>query len=355
MNKLISIIILTFNSKKYIEDCLQSVLEQTYENIEIVVVDNNSKDRSVEIVRKILREYKRGQSAFANLPAGKAGATADRVILNNKNFGYAEGNNVGIRESRGEYIILLNVDTILDKDFVQEIAGSFEKDSKIGSVQGKVYQLNNNHPPVSEARKTKIIDTFGFTVFKSGRIIDAGQGTEDIDQYSSTGSGLRKVFGVNGVAPAYRRIALNDIKLKDEYLDKDFFCYCEDVDLAWRLNWRGWLVVFNPNAVVWHDRTSSKSVGKGWKEFRKTRKSQSLWMRKISWRNTWLVFIKNLPFKSFLNPQFLKRQIKFGLYLLFFEPRVLLAKFEIIKLFPRMLKKRKLIMKNKKVNYVRLD
>lgn len=332
MNKLVSIIILNYNSEKYIENCLNSVLEQTYPNIEILIIDNGSRDKSIEIAKGIPMKYKMDK----------------RIILNNKNLGYAEGNNVGIRESRGEYIILLNVDTIVDKNFVQEIASSFEKDSKIGSVQGKVYQLNNN-------QKTRIIDTFGFTVFKSGRIIDAGQGTEDIDQYPSTGSGLRKVFGVNGVAPAYRRIALNDIKLKDEYLDKDFFCYCEDVDLAWRLNWRGWLVVFNPNAVVWHDRTSSKSVGNGWKEFRKTRKSQSLWMRKISWRNTWFTFIKNLSFKSFLNPQFLKRQIKFGLYLLFFEPRILLAKFEIIKLFPRMLKKRKLIMKNKKVNYVRLD
>ena len=66
----------------------------------------------------------------------------------------------------------------------------------------------------------------------------------------------------------------------------------------------------------------------------------------------WLAFIKNLPFKSFFHPQFIKRQIKFCLYLLFFEPRVLLAKFEIIKLLPRMLKKRKIIMKNKKVDYV---
>ncbi|HUT96313.1 MAG TPA: glycosyltransferase family 2 protein [Candidatus Paceibacterota bacterium] len=331
MNKLVSIIILNYNSEKYIKNCLNSVLEQTYPNIEILVVDNDSKDKSIEMANGIIGDCKGNK----------------RIILNNKNLGYAEGNNVGIRESRGEYVILLNVDTILDRNFVQEIVSSFEKNAKIGSVQGKIYQLNN--------RKTKIIDTFGFTVFKSGRIIDTGQGTEDINQYPLTDSRLRKIFGVNGVAPAYRRIALNDIKLKDEYLDKDFFCYCEDVDLAWRLNWRGWPVVFNPNAVVWHDRTSSKSVGKGWKEFRKTRKSQSLWMRKISWRNTWLVFIKNLPVKSFLNPQFLKRQIKFGLYLLFFEPRVLLAKFEIIKLFPRMLKKRKLIMKNKKVNYVRLD
>lgn len=322
MNKLVSIIILNYNSEKYIKNCLNSVIDQTYKNIEILVVDNNSKDNGVEIAKEINGNH--------------------NVILNKKNLGYAGGNNVGIAESSGEYVVLLNVDTILDKDFIQEIVNSFEKNPKIGSVQAKVYQLNKDE-------KTKIIDTIGFTAYKSGRIVDTGQGKEDNDNYNYD------IFGVNGVAPAYRRIALNDIKLNHEYLDEDFFCYCEDVDLAWRLNWRGWSVVFNPNAVIWHDRTSSKSVGKGWKEFRKTRKSQSLWMRRISWRNTWLTFIKNLPFKSFFNPQFLKRQIKFGLYLLFFEPRVLLAKFEIIKLFPKMLKKRKLIMKNKKVNYVRFN
>lgn len=305
---------------------MQSVLEQTYQNIEILVIDNNSSDNSAETARKILKESQKNQ----------------KIILNKKNLGYAGGNNTGIRESRGEYIVLLNVDTILDKNFVQEISSSFEKDNKIGSVQAKVYQLD-------KGVKTKIIDTMGFAAYKSGRIIDLGQGKEDNGCYNQS------IFGANGVAPAYRRTALNDIELNQEYLDEDFFCYYEDVDLAWRLNWRGWSTVFNPHALVWHDRTSSKSVGGGWKEFRKIRKTQSLWMRRISWRNSWLTFIKNLPLKSFFRPQFLKRQIEFAFYLLIFEPKVLLAKFEIIKLLPKMLKKRKLIMKNKKANHDRLN
>jgi GT2 family glycosyltransferase len=313
MNKLISINILTYNGEKWIEKCIKSVLEQTYPNIEILVIDNASTDNTLEKIQNI------------------------KIIKNEKNLGFSAGHNIGIRESKGEYVIVLNQDIVLDKNFIQEIVNCFEKNEKIGSIQPKIYQFNNGS-------KIEIIDVAGFQFFKSGRIIDIGQGEEDIGQYDQ----LFEIFGADGAAPAYRRTALNSIKLKEEYFDEDFFCYAEDFDLAWRLNSKGWISVFEPKAILWHNRKSSKSTSGGWKEFRETRKSQSLWLRKISWRNTWFAFIKNLPLKSFFHPQFLKRQIKFGLYLLFFEPKVLLAKFEIIKLLPRMLKKRKMIMKNKK-------
>jgi len=318
MNKLVSIIVLTYNSEKYIKNCLQSIFKQTYKNIELIVIDSNSEDKSVDLIRETLREYKGAQ----------------KVILSDKNLGYAKGNNLGIKQSKGDYVVILNPDIVLDKDFIQKIIDTFEKDKKIGSVQAKILQLNHGI-------KTNIIDTVGFKFLKSGEINDLGQGNEDKQQYDN----LQQVFGTNGVAPAYRRIALDSIKLKEEYFDEDFFCYVEDFDLAWRLNLQNWLCVFESKAIVWHDRTSSKSISGGWKEFRQTRKSQSLWLRRISWRNMWLTYIKNLSLKLFFHPQFIKRQIKSVVYLLFFEPRVLFAKFEIIKFLPKMLKKRKLMQK----------
>ncbi|MCX6729964.1 MAG: glycosyltransferase family 2 protein [Candidatus Portnoybacteria bacterium] len=314
MNKLVSIIVLTYNSEKYIENCLQSIFSQTYRDIEIILIDNSSKDNSVKLSEEKLKNYTGNQ----------------RIIINKENFGYAGGNNVGIKESRGEYVVIINPDVVLENNYIEETVNEFEQNPQIGSVQGKYYQLNNEI-------KTKIIDTVGFKFFKSGRVIDEGQGDKDVGQYEEK----REVFGVNGNAAAYRRKTLNDIKYKEEYFDEDFFCYAEDFDLAWRVKARGWKCIYVPQAILWHNRTSSKSIGGGWKEFRQTRKLQSLWLRKISWRNIWLTFIKNLPLKGFFHPQFLKRQIKFGFYLLFFEPKVLLAKFEIIKLLPKMLKKRK--------------
>ena len=313
MNKLASIIILTYNSEKYIENCLKSIFEQTYDNVELIVIDNCSKDNTVDKIRNSKFEIRNF-----------------KFIENSINLGYAGGNNVGIRQSRGEYVFIINPDVILDENYVRKIVDEFGKDPQIGSVQAKVYQMNNGI-------KTNLIDTVGFKFFKSGRIIDEGQGDEDKGQFNQ----VKEVFGVNGAAAAYRRMTLNDIKYKEEYFDEDFFCYTEDFDLAWRMKNKGWKCLYVPEAILWHDRTSSKSISGGWKEFRKTRKSQSLWMRKISWRNMWLAFIKNLPFKSFFHPQFIKRQIKFSFYLFFFEPGVLLAKFEIIKLLLKMIKKRK--------------
>ena len=327
MNKLASIIVLTYNSEKYIENCLKSILGQTYKNIELIIVDNYSKDSSV----KIIENWK--------LRVGNC-----KFIENSINLGYAKGNNLGINESEGEYAFIINPDVVLEENYIAETIKIFEKDSQIGSVQGKIYQLIYKE-------KTKIIDTVGFRVFESGRVIDEGQGEQNSEKYNN----VVETFGVNGAAAAYRRETLNDVRLKEEYFDEDFFCYAEDLDLAWRAKWRGWKCVFCPEAVLWHDRTSSKSIGGGWKEFRKARKLQSLWMRRISWRNMWFTYIKNLSIKSFLNSKFLKRQIKFSIYLLIFEPRILLAKFSIIKLLPKILKKRKLIMKNKKVKYVRLN
>jgi GT2 family glycosyltransferase len=314
MNKLVSIIVLTYNSEKYIEKCLESVLTQTYNNLELIIIDSDSKDNSIKLTKKALEKYNGNQ----------------KIILCEKNLGYAGGNNIGIKESNGEYVVIVNPDIVLKESYLQEVVNEFEQNSKIGSVQGKYYQLNNGI-------KTKIVDTVGFKFFKSGRLIDEGQGDEDNGQYEEK----REIFGVNGNAAAYRRKTLNDIKYKEEYFDEDFFCYVEDFDLAWRAKNKGWKCIYAPKAILWHDRTSSKTISGGWREFRQTRKSQSLWLRKISWRNTWLTFIKNLPIKGFFHPQFLKRQIKFSFYLLFFEPRVLLAKFEIIKLLPKMLKKRK--------------
>jgi len=313
MNKLVSIIILTYNSEKYIVNCLKSVFEQTYPNAEILVIDNNSTDNTAAKIKNLKLKIKNF-----------------KFIENSINLGYAGGNNIGIRQSRGEYLFIINPDVILEKNYIKTVVDEFEKNPQIGSVQGKVYQMNNGI-------KTNIIDTVGFEFFKSGRVIDIGQGQKD----SSTAFGTSKeVFGVNGAAAAYRRATLNDIKYKEEYFDEDFFCYAEDFDLAWRARNKGWKCIYCPNTILWHDRTSSKSISGGWREFRKTRKSQSLWMRRISWRNMWLAFVKNLPLKSFFHPQFLKRQIKFSFYLFFFEPRVLLAKFSIIKLLPKMIKKR---------------
>lgn len=101
MEKLISVIVLNWNGANYLSDCLDSVVAQDYSPVEIIVVDNASADRSLELVRSKYRQVK--------------------LIENENNVGFSAGNNVGIREARGEYIVILNNDAELDSKCLSEM------------------------------------------------------------------------------------------------------------------------------------------------------------------------------------------------------------------------------------------
>lgn len=331
MNNLVSINILTWNSEKYIENCLGAVFAQSYRELEINIIDNDSRDKSRDILKRII----------ANNPAFNI-----NLILNDKNVGFAVGHNQAIRISHGEFILALNCDVVLDSNFVAKAIEIFRRNEKIGSIQAKIYQLQ-------DGRKTTIIDTVGFKLFKSGRIIDEGHGFGDDMIYNTE----KQIFGVNGAAPIYRKLALDDVAIANrsnqkEYFDEDFFAYVEDVDLAWRLRWRGWQCVFAPSIIAWHDRFSSKRLKKNWLDFVKLRRSQSFFAKKLNWRNQWFLFIKNQSFINFVLflPWFLWRQTQLFLYLMLFEPKILMVIPYILRLSSKMLKKRRLILKTRKVS-----
>ena len=110
---LISVVVLNWNGKEVVEKCLQSLQGQTYQPLEIIVVDNASTDDSMDLVRK----------KFLNV----------KLILNERNLGFGGGNNVGIRASQGRYIMMLNNDTRLDSKCIEELKRSIEKDDRYGA------------------------------------------------------------------------------------------------------------------------------------------------------------------------------------------------------------------------------
>ena len=119
-NKLVSVNILTYNAQDLIGSCLKSVLKQTYDNIEVLVIDNASIDKTLDVVRKISPKI--------------------RIIRNENNLGLSIGYNTGIRESKGEYVLCLNQDVVLDKDFIKNTVEAMEIDDKIAVVQGKLFK-----------------------------------------------------------------------------------------------------------------------------------------------------------------------------------------------------------------------
>ncbi len=322
MLPLTSIILLIFNGKKYIKSCLDSVLAQTYPNIEILVIDNASIDNSAKIV-KSLRSPK------------------IKLIENKRNLGFAGGNNQGIGESKGKYILCLNQDVILDKDFIQQAVKVLESDSKIAACQGKLLRLDKR------LRPTNIIDSTGLIMLRNRRIISRGQGKEDRGKYNKQ----EEIFGVDGAAPIYRRQALKDVTIDGEIFDKDFFAYKEDVDLAWRLRLYGWKAWYCPMARAWHARTSGESAAQTYFEIVKERRKISKFSKYVSFKNQRLMQAKNelcLLFVKHL-PWTLPKEIGSWIYVLLFEHYTLKAIKDLFRQLPDALRKRKIIMAKKRI------
>jgi len=214
----VSIIIVNWNGKKYLEECLTSVFNQTYPNYEVILVDNGSSDGSAEYVD-------------TNFPQAK-------IIRLDKNYGFAKGNNIGIEEafkdSEVKYIATLNNDTKVDPYWLEELVKVAEMHEGVGSVAPKIlfYHARN------------LICCVGIRICKDCNAKERGRLEEDNNQYEN----VEEVFGPTAAAALFRREMLEEIGLFDE----DYFAYYEDVDLAWRGRLAGWKCMYVPKAIVYH-------------------------------------------------------------------------------------------------------
>jgi GT2 family glycosyltransferase len=222
MNELVSIIILNWNGKKYIKNCLDSVFAQDYKNIEVIVVDNGSDDGSPQIIQE----------------------NYDRVLLirNRKNLGFGEGNNIGIRHAHGDYILIMNNDAEIDRSCVTEMKKAIDKHALYGACASKIYLKYEDD----------LIDAAGIVVYPDGLSIGRGR-LESSELYNRE----EEVFFASGCCALYRKEMLEDIRLYDEYFDEDFFAYADDTDLGWRARLRGWRCIYTPDAKVHHLHSAS--------------------------------------------------------------------------------------------------
>lgn len=333
MPPLVSVNLVVRNGEKYIRGCLDAVLNQSYENLELTVFDNNSDDKTKEIVKKEFPQF--------------------RLIENKENYNFGTGQNRCAKLTKGEYILGLCVDVFLDKDFVKNAVAAMEADEKIGALQAKIYKMVCAEN--GKCEKTDIIDTVGFEIYRSRRIVNRGHGEEDKGRFSKA----EEIFSYEGACPFFRRAALEDAAVpvssgdgRKEYHDEDFWWYADDIDLGWRLRLFGWKSFFSPDVIAYHDRSTTKRLSKGRWDFVKTRRELPALKKRLDWQNTQLTFLKNdicaNVVKDFF--PFFKRQFSLFVYFLIFEQSTLLAIPKIIRLLPRMLKKRRYIMKRKKAS-----
>lgn len=324
MNKpLVTINLVVLNGEKYIRHCLNTVKAQTYENIEVNILDNNSNDKTKAIIKSEFPQF--------------------NLIEKNENLGLGGGMEELIKHTNGKYKVALCVDVLLNADFIEKAVAVMEEKPKIGALQAKImrYSIKND-----EVVKTKYIDTCGMKIFKSRRLINIGHGEEDKGQYEKAG----EIFSFEGAVPVFRMQAIKDATMEDnELYDHDFFWYADDIDLGWRMRLMGWSSYYDPKVLAFHDRQTTKKLRKGLIDFIKIRKSIPIFKRRLDWRNVTFALIKNdRPGKDRLS--LLKRQVMLMGYFLFFEPSVILETFNVLKLMPKMIRKRKEIKLKSVVN-----
>ena len=317
---LVSINLAVYNEESRIRRALQAVLAQTYKNIEVLVFDNASQDKTREIVKNEFPEVK--------------------LYASDKNYFFGPGHNRAAEMTKGKYIVAVSADVVIEENFVEEMVRVMEAYEKIGALQAKIKHITK------EGEKKNTIDTTGFQIYKSRRLVNRGHGEEDKGQYERAG----EIFSYEGAVPVWRREAFEDCKVMGEAHDEDFMWMSDDIDLGWRMNLLGWKNYYAPNVLAWHERQTTQKLASSKFDFIKMRKNIRKDKKMLDIKNFHFTLLKNDFFLSELQSIFpiLKREIMLFAYFLVFERSTLLAYPKIIAKIPRMLKKRSYIMKHKK-------
>lgn len=283
--------ILNFNGKRYLKDCLTSVLTQTFRDFEVILVDNGSSDGSAEYLE-------------THYPWVK-------VVENKKNLGFAAGTNIGIKQAKGEYILTLNNDTQMDNHFLECLVRVMKSDESVGMCAPKMLFYDGR------------INSAGICLSRSGAAWDRGMSEPDIGQYDST----EEIFGPCAGAALYRKKMLEEIGLFDE----DFFLYMEDVDLAFRGRLAGWKCLYVPDAKVYHVFGGTTGYGSDLTVYYGNR--NLLWYVAKDFPGSFL--IKSLPWiigRNLAAVPYYARMGKGGV--------ILKSKLDAVRGLPRMLRKR---------------
>jgi len=221
--KKIAIIIVNWNGEKYIKDCLESLKNQSYRDFDIILVDNNSSDDSLEVAESY-------EDIF--------------VIRNKINYGFAKGNNIGIQRALKDgykYVVLVNCDTEADKGWLKKLVERAEEDPTIGAVQSKILLEDCN-----------LINTTG------GHLHFLGFSYCGDYKCKDTFHEMRDISIASGASVLFRSSVLKKTGLFDE----SFFMYHEDTDLSWRIKEMGYKVFFEPKSVIYHKYSFSKNKDK---------------------------------------------------------------------------------------------
>lgn len=215
---LISIIILNYNAGKLLFDCVESILKTEYQNFEIIIVDNASEDQS----------HVKCKEKFPQI----------NLIENKTNLGYCEGNNVGIRQAKGEFLVILNPDTIVSTSWLNELISAYRIKGD-GLYQPKILSLYEKGILQSTGN---MIHVFGFGFAKDKGNLD-----------DSANNQIQEIGYASGTCLFTSSDTMRKIGLFDPFL----FLYHDDLDLGWRAAQIGIKSYYVPSALIYHAESYS--------------------------------------------------------------------------------------------------
>lgn len=305
-NRHISVIIPSWNGLEFLKTCLPSLKKQTFKNFEVIVVDNGSTDGSSSYITTYFPSY--------------------RVIKLEKNYGFAKAVNIGIKQSEGDYIFLLNNDTEVHKECLKYLIQAFKKNPEASFISAKMLNYY----------KRDLIDNAGDQIDASGHLIVRGLNKKDGPEFNKA----CPLFLATGGGTLIKKRLFNP---PVGGFDEDFFFYMEDADFFFRAQLMGFKGFFEPKAKIYHVRMGTSSKNPKLSEY-------------LVFKNMMMVIIKNFPLKLLLhNFNWLKiilvnlNTVRYlALKGMFLE--ALKAEFEIILSLPKLLKKRAGVQRKKKVS-----
>ncbi|RYG53577.1 MAG: glycosyltransferase family 2 protein [Chitinophagaceae bacterium] len=251
MSAFVSIVILNWNGRSFLEEFLPSVVATTYRHREIVLADNASSDDSIQFVQATYPEI--------------------RIIRLAKNFGFTKGYNEALKQVQADYYILLNSDVEVEPGWVEPMVALLEASPVIGICQPKLLQHTNRDLFEYAGAAGGWIDKLGYP-FARGRIFDYCE--RDNGQYNEA----QPIFWASGAAMFVRASLYHRLGGFEEY----FFAHQEEIDFCWRAQHAGFEVYACPASVVYHVGGGTLPKGNSRKVF-------------LNFRNNLIMLAKNLP------------------------------------------------------------
>ena len=312
----VSIIIPHCNHYSILDECLKSLKNISYKNIEIIVVDNNSTDDSFLSLNE---NYK------------------DIIVQRSKtNLGYAGGCNLGASIATGEYLLFLNNDTIHDNFFLTILVEELDNDKSLACIQPKIKNYNKKEFFDYAGASGGFIDYLVFP-FCRGRIFDTIE--KDDNQYESK----IKVFWTSGTAFLTRKILFNKL----EGFDQGLFAHMEEIDFSWKCYLAGYTCMVNPGSVIYHHGGKTLGYNSPYKTYLNHRNSMILLLTNYNILRSLILFPLRIVLEiiSSVNDLF-----KLRIFHFFAHYAALISLFNIFYLY----KRRKLNKKIRKVSDISL-